>query len=240
MPGIFLRDRLRAPDDGGSDGGGGAEPKPLTFTQAELDSLIQKRVGPITEKLRSAEKMLEEFEPMKARLLEREQEIAAAREEEAMKGKTELEKAKMQLEKNSKLMKEQESEWAKKLEAATAEAAKQAEARLSYVKQTHVSQALHAAGVRAGASKHALQAFLAEAELELSDANEISRVTVGGKPFDKPTEAAAHFLTQYPHFAEAKGGSGTPPPNGFSGGRPTDAAQSVVSLLGQGHAGGPG
>lgn len=239
MAGIFLRGVLRAPDDGG-DGGGGkpsGEGGEKTFTQSELDVLIQKRVGPLTDKLKSYEKTIaEELEPMRLRLAEREAEVEKAREEEALKGKSELEKAKLQLEKSMGILKQQEADFAKKSAELQAEAQRARNGFIDYVKRSHIASALHDAGVRSGASKHALHAFVSESEIELSDAQEVSRVTVAGRTFETTTEAAAHFLSQYPHFSEPKpGGAGTPTRPGAG---PTKVSDNfnVVSLLNQGHA----
>lgn len=201
---------LRAPE---GDGGGGGGDKKLSLTQEELDQLIQKRVGPLTEKLRAAEATAATVAELQKKLQEADAEKAKAAEEAALKGKTDLEKLQIQLEKQDKIRKELEAERDNQKAQFTAEIEKSRKDLNDYVVRSHVSQAL-ASGVADGALRLAEMGFLAEAQIELSEDRQIKQIAVGGKTFDKPADAAAHFLAQNKYLARPPSGGGGTPRNG--------------------------
>lgn len=200
---------LYAPDAEGASGGGGAPEK--TFTQAELDAILQKRIGPMTEKLKAYESQLATLPELSKKLEEAEAAKIQAAEEAELKGKSEAERLKHQMDKLQKSYKDLETERARSLAEKDALVKAAEQKHTDFVRRERAQAALFDAGVIKGASKHAVQGFLSDAEIELSEDGAIARVTVGGKPFDKPVDAAKEWLASNPYFAEAPaGGSGGP------------------------------
>jgi hypothetical protein len=212
--GLTLRERLLAPEtEGAGAGGAGAPPTggDKTFTQQDLDRIVQERVGKLNEKLKGQEAQLQRLAEIEKKLAESDEREAKAREEAELRGKTELEKLQIQIQKAQKAREEAEGGWQKKL--SEVESLKtQAEQRfVDHVKRSAVAEALNGVGLAKGAGRAAVGTFLSEAQIELGDDHQIKSITVGGKAFDKPGEAAKHFLTENPYFAEAPpGGSGHP------------------------------
>lgn len=227
------RESLFAPDDGGGGGGGGSE---KTFTQADVDRIVQERVGKLKDQLKASEGLAAKLAEIEAKLAEADERETKAREEAELKGKTELEKLQIQLQKATDKSKLAESEWTKRLAEATAAAEAASGRHVEYVKRHLVTSALNDAGLAKGAGKAAALAFLTEAQLELDENHEIKSVAVAGKSFPKIGEAAAQFLTDNPYFkGPGPGGSGTPRNgNGAPGGNALEQHTSVESLIGAG------
>lgn len=204
-----------APDDG-SNGGNSA--KKIELTQEELDALIQKRVGPLQDKLKAREGLDAKVADLEKRLGEADAEKAKAAEEAELKGKTELEKLQIQLDKSSKQYKQLEESAAKlknEYEGKLAESGKQL---TDYVKRSYIAPLL-AANAAEGASKFAEMGFFTEAQIELNEDRTIKSIAVAGKTFDKPDDAVKAFYEQNKVLARPpeKGGSGGPR-NGSGGG----------------------
>ncbi len=220
---------LRSPEP---EGGGGGEAK-LSLTQAEFDALIQKRVGPLQEKLKAAEPLNAKIAELEKRLGEADAEKTKAAEEAELKGKTELEKLQIQLQKATEGRKTADSEWQKRIAEAGAQAEAAVKEKQDYVRRHLVTSALNDAGLAKGAGKAAAMAFIAEAQIELTDTHDgFKSVAIGGKSFDKAGDAAKHFLAENPYFAAApSGGAGTP--RGTNGGAqlPVDQHTSLEGLL---------
>lgn len=231
------REALFAPENEGAGAGGapGAGASDKTFTQADVDRIVQERVGKLNEKIKTLEAQSTRLVEIEAKLLESDQREAKAREEAELKGKTETEKLQHQIQKSTEAAKKAEAEWQKKL--ADIESQKtQAEQRfLDHVKRSAVTDALTSAGALKGAGRDATLSFLSEAQIELGEDHQIKTITVGGKSFDKPGEAAKHFLTEKPWYAEPpQGGSGGPRTgNGGAGGNNVYSG-TVSGLLSQG------
>lgn len=202
-----VRDVLRD-ENTGNEGPGGAGDK--QFTQADVDKIVQDRVGKLKDQLKAFEGTAAKLAEIEKKLLEADEREKSVREEAELKGKTEVEKLQIQLQKATEKSKLSESEWTKRL--GELESAKtQAETKhVDYVKRHLITSALHGAGIAKGADKAATLAFLSEAQLELDENLEIKQVAVGGKSFAKIGEAAGAFLKENPFFAgSAPGGSGT-------------------------------
>lgn len=215
------REALFAPEDengGGGDGGGGTR----AFSQADVDRIVQERLAKQAEKIKTLEAGNARLIEIEKKLLESDEREKTAREEAELKGKTEVEKLQIQVQKANEQLKAKDAEWQKKYgEVETLKG--QAETRfLDHVRRSAVSDALSSAGLLKGAGRDATLSFLSEAQIELTEDHQIKTITVGGKSFDKPVEAAKHFLTEKPYYAEpAQGGSGSPRlGNGAAGGQP--------------------
>lgn len=212
MPPIYARaypQSLFAPEEESGAGGGASSEK--TFTQADLDRIVQERVGKLKDQLKALGEQASRVSEIEKKLAEADAREQAAREEAELKGKSELEKLQHQLQKASEGRKSAESEWARKL--AELETGKvQAEQRfVDHVKTNAVKDALRAAGLVAGADKAASLAFLTEAQIELGADMSFTSIAVAGKSFTSPVDAAKEFLAQNPYFAAApQGGSGSP------------------------------
>jgi hypothetical protein len=218
--------------DGGNDGGGGDDKR---FSQADLEKILGERLGKEKEKVKALEAQVAKLAEIEKRLADADEREKTAREEAELKGKTELEKLQIQLQKSTEKSKAAESEWTKRLAELESEKQAAQSKHVDYVKRHLITSALHGAGIAKGADKAATLAFLAEAQLKLDENLEIKQVAVGGKSFQKLGEAAGAFLKENPFFAgNAGGGSGTPRnPNG--GGAPAlDQHGSIESLIGSG------
>lgn len=203
------RERLFAPE-GEAGGGGAGESAPRTFLQADVDRIVQERVGKLKEQIKTLEASQGRLAEIEAKLAEADERETKAREEAELKGKSEVEKLQHQVQKATEAAKARDADWAKKV--ADSDAGRQAAELkfIDYVKRSAVSDALSGAGLIKGASRDATASFLSEAQIELGDDHQIRSITVGGKSFDKASEAAAHFLSEKPYFAEKAGGSGAP------------------------------
>lgn len=206
-------------NEAGEGGGGGAPPATpptppadKTFTQAELDRIVQKRVA-------DAEKKYADHSTLKERAAKAE-ELQAKLEEFESKGKPAGDVAVSRLEKQiAKLQSDLETS-TKKLTESDAKAGAAEKARRDSHIGTVARDALAKAKAVPGAMKHAAALFAQEAksELDIDDATgEIRGVqfTVGTTVYDDAAKAAEAWLLLNPHFASAPaGGAGTRHPNG--------------------------
>ena len=177
-----------------------------TFTQADMDRLVEKRLKSLKQEL-EARPTIDEVDELKSKL----DEIA---QEKAMAGKNAMEKIEHQhsreLEKLAKQSAMLEEQLKEKEALATA-----TEARLqNYRLESAFGSALNKAGVYAPGAGDALRVLLAEIkEPEIGDTG--VRATYGDEIDEPPDVIAKKFLEDRPHFASARvGGSGTLPPNG--------------------------
>jgi hypothetical protein len=236
------RERLMFPDvelGGGGVPTNGAPPAPpappeRTFQQADVDRIVQERVRSLNDKLKTYEASQQRLAEIEQKLAEADEREQKAREEAELKGKTEVEKLQHQVHKATEAARVRDAEWQKKL--ADADTLKQqAEQRfVDFVKRSAVSDALIAAGLIKGASKDATQSFLSEAQIELSDDHQVRSITVGGKSFERVADAAKHFLTEKPYFAEALLGGAGSPRSSVTGAQDGQSAQSLSGLLSHG------
>lgn len=211
---------LFAPDDGAGAGGGGGAGGERTFTQADLDRIVGERLAKQADKLKALEAQTTRLTEIEQKLAEADAREQKAREEAELKGKSEVEKLQIQIQKATDAAKAKEAEWLEKLQGAERLRTDAEQKFVGHVKRSAIADALLAAGVVKTASADAALSFLSSAQIELDDDHQVKSVIVGGKSFDKPAEAAKHFLTEKPYFAESPpGGSGTPrtpgsPPRG--------------------------
>jgi hypothetical protein len=230
LPWFALPGVLRAPDGDPAPGG-------KTFSQDEVNTIVQERVGKLKVQLDAATAALSELDSIKTRLAEADAAREEQLEQEKLKGKSELEKLQHNLQKSTEKQKQLEAEWQAKVAAAEQNAAKAADAHRGYVQRHLVSSALADAGIAKGASKAATLTFLSEAQIELDDNLEPKSVAVGGKSFAKLAEAAKQYLTDNPYFAgKSDGGSGAPrsPLHGNGAQLPVDQHANIDSLLSAG------
>jgi hypothetical protein len=211
-------------DEDKGAGGGGEK----TFKQEDVDRIVQERVGKMKTQLDAATEALKELDAIKTKLADADKERQDALDAKELEGKSAEDKLKIQLTKASDLLKAKEAEWAKKHSDAEA-LAKQHETRfVDHVKRSAVTDALVASGVLGSAVGDAAQSFLGEAQLELDEKHGIKSLVVGGKTFEKPADAAKHFLSTKPYYASApSGGSGNPRLSG--GGAPSAGDVSKTS-----------
>lgn len=224
-------ERLFAPEDGTGAGGSGAGGGEKTFTQADVDRIVQERVAKQNDRIKTLEASASRLTEIEAKLAEADERERKALEEAELKGKSELEKLQIQVQKANDQLKVRDVEWQKKFgEVETLKS--QAEQRfLDHVKRSAVTDALMGAGALKTAGRDAALSFLSEAQIELGDDHQIKTITVGGKSFDKPADAAKHFLTEKPYYADAQpGGSGSPRNNGGGGNAP--APSSIAGYFG--------
>ncbi len=226
-----LRDVLRSPDPDPAPGGG------KTFTQDEVNAIVQERVGKMKTQLDAATAALADLETIKQKLAEADAAREEATEAEKLKGKSEVEKLQHNLQKATDKQKQLDAEWKAKVDAAEAAAAKAVESHRGYVQRHLVSSALNDAGIAKGASKAATLAFLTEAQIELDDDLTPKSVAVGGKSFAKLEEAAKQYVLDNPFFAANPGGGSGAPRNALgSGGGPltVDTIPTLDGLLSAG------
>jgi hypothetical protein len=231
LPWFALPGVLRSPDGDPAPGGG------KTFSQEELNAIVQERVGKLKVQLDAQAAALADLDSIKARLAEADAAREEQLEQEKLKGKSELEKLQHNLQKSTDKQKQLEAEWAAKVAAAEQNAAKAADAHRGYVQRHLVSSALSDAGIAKGASKAATLTFLSEAQIELDDNLEPKSVAVGGKSFTKLAEAAKQYLVDNPYFAgKQDGGSNSPrsPLNGNGGPQTVDTIANLDGLLSAG------
>lgn len=231
---LHSSETLFAPDDGAGGGGGNPGGGERTFTQADLDRIVGERLSKQAEKIKTLEAQGARLAEIEQKLAEADEREQKAREEAELKGKTEVEKLQIQVQKATDAAKVKESEWQKKLHE-TEQLRLQAEAKfVDHVKRSAISDALLSAGVVKSASSDATLSFLSSAQIELGEDHQIKSVIVGGKSFDKPQEAAKHFLSEKPYYAEPpSGGSGSPrQTGGASNGTPPT---SIAGYFGGAH-----
>lgn len=238
------RERLLFPDDFGGGAGAtsttsaaptnGLPPAPppeRTFVQADVDRIVQERVRALNDKVKALEASQLRLTEIEQKLAEADEREAKAREEAELKGKSEVEKLQHQVHKATEAARTRDAEWQKKLvDADTLK--QQAEQRfIDHVKRSAVGDALVAAGLIKGASRDATASFLSEAQIELTDDHQIRSITVGGKSFERAADAAKHFLTEKPYFAEALPGGSGGPRSSVSGATDGQGATSSLSGL---------
>jgi hypothetical protein len=234
--GLLPRELLLAPEgeDGAGGGGGGSDgAAEKKFSQTDVDRIVQDRVKGLKGEIEASKTKLGEIDEIKKRLAESDERETKAREEAELKGKSEVEKLQIQVTKANDALKAKDAEWQKRyVDVETLKT--QAEQRfVEHVKRSAVSDALMSAGLLKTAGRDATLSFLTEAQIELDEHHQIKTITVGGKSFDKPAEAAKHFLTEKPYYAEPKeGGAGSPRRGG--GGGNNALPGSVSGLLSQG------
>jgi hypothetical protein len=227
---FMLPDVLRSPDPDPAGGG-------RTFSQEEVNAIVQERVGKLKTQLDAATASLADFESVKARLAEADAAREEQLEQEKLKGKSEVEKLQHNLQKATDTQKRLEADWQAKLLAAEQATAKANDAHRSYVQRHLVSTALTDAGIAKGASKAATLTFLSEAQIELDDNLEPKSVAVGGKSFGKLADAAKQYLADNPFFAgRSDGGSNSPrsPLTGNGAPPPVDSIANLDGLLSAG------
>lgn len=214
---------------GGGGGGGGNEPPAKTFTQDELDRIVQKRVAEIQKKFADYDQLKEAA----SKVPDFEKQLAELNEKLELAGKSEQEKAKLLAEKL-------QAQQAAQLAAANKErdeAKQAAESAKSALQATQIryaaTAALTAAKALPASMKHAAALFVAETKIE-SELDEesgtvsIKSIEVDGVPYADPTKAAEAWLKVNPHFATAPaGGGGTRNPNGGLGGKSFDNMNAV-------------
>lgn len=192
-----------------------------TFTQEQVNAIVSERVKKLQAQLDAASGLSKELEAIKAKLAEADEREKTAREEAELKGKSELEKLQIQLKKSTELFEATKRDHAKALADEQAKVQAATNGLSDYVRRHLVQSALAEAGVSPKATKDAVLAFMSEAQIELGETHDIKALAVGGKTFEKATEAAKHFLSEKPYFAAApQGGNGTPRPNGGGAGAP--------------------
>lgn len=230
------REACFAPE-GDPPGGGGGDPAKFTPEQQVLvDRIVGDRVKKLNSELEVLRATVKEFEPLKQKLAEADQREAAAREEAELKGKSELEKLQHQLQKATDTAKTRDADFARQLAEAQGATRAAVDGRLDYVRRHTVSTALLAAGVVSEFADDAAHIFLRDAQIEMGEADAIKSIAVGGKSFDKPADAAKHFLSIKANFkSPAPGGAGTPRPGQNGNGAPgVDQHHSVESLISAG------
>lgn len=220
-----LRDVLRSPDPDPAGGG-------KTFSQEEVNAIVQERVGKLKTQVDAQAAQLADFETIKTRLAEADAAREEATEAEKLKGKTEVEKLQHNLQKATDTQKRLDTEWANKVAAAELAAAKAADAHRGYVQRHLVSSALVDAGIAKGASKAATLTFLSEAQIELDDNLEPKTVAVGGKSFGKLADAAKQYLADNPFFAGKGDGGSSSPRSALNGGGAPQPIDNIANLDG--------
>lgn len=188
------------------------------FTQADLDKVLGERLAKEREKFKDYDAVKAQLAEITEKLAKSDEERQAALEAKELEGKSELEKLKINLEKANKTAAEQAAAWAKKHADAESAAKSAYERFIGERKSNLVTNALVASGVRADVAEDALYIFMRDASFEIGEDHSIKGITVGGKAFEKAADAAKHFLTTKPTYAQPpKGGAGTGPNPGGPG-----------------------
>lgn len=207
-----------------------------TFTQKQLDEIVQGRLRKVSdelsraraelattaEKVKAAEALQQRLEQLEAQFAD-----AGKPEHEQKIAQTTRELARAQA-----LLRERDSA----IEAARLEATKHQAALADYVVKDQIGQALARAKVLTPAMEHAIAAFRAETNARLEDGKVVA--TFGGLDFaGNIDDAATRWLTAHPWFrGHPGGGAGTQ--NGGSGagaGLSVDQlGENVGALLGAG------
>lgn len=227
------REALFAPEgEGAAAGGEGAPAK--TFTQADVDRIVQDRVGKLNERIKAQDTQLARLAEIEKKLAEADEREAKAREEAELKGKSELEKLQIQIQKSTEAAKKAEADWQKKLAEVETQKTHAEKRFLDHVTRSAVSDALSLAGVVKTGAQDAALSFLSSAQIELDEGHKVKTVVVGGRSFDNPVEAAKHFLAEKPHFAEAPPGGSGNPRNGTGAPPGARTPTTVAGLLTQG------
>lgn len=204
-----------------------------TFSQEDVDRIVADRVKKLKGEVDSLRASVADIDTIKAKLADADAEREKAREEAELKGKSELEKLQHQLKKSDEARKASEADWTRQRTEYEAKVKQSADGLSDYVRRHNVQSALAEAGLTPKAAKAAVLAFMHEAQIEMGEANELKSIAVGGKTFDKPSDAAKHFLSENPFFAAAPaGGAGTPRPG--NGGAPNAQPNSLGGMLSAG------
>lgn len=219
-------------------GGGGGNPPPgeppKTFTQADVDKMIQARLAKeqakfadydaIKEKAGKVDTLSKELEDIKVQL------------EDA--GKTADQKAKAEAERAAKAQL-QKIEDADKRAAAAEAKEKAAIATLTAERiANHVTAALGRGEADPRFLSDAVKIFMSDAKIELTEDGRSITVEYNDGKYKDPVDAAKAWLRDKPNFAKAPaGGSGGAPPGGFPPGSdpskmsPTDLAVAGLRQL---------
>lgn len=200
------------PSAGGGGGGGGGEPA-KTFTQDDVNKIVQREKASLEKKLSDLQKSAEAA----SKIPELEAKIAELTQQAELAGKSAEEKARIQAEQAAKKI---EAERAQR-EKALADTATALETERSAHRTTRLRYAATAALTEAKAFPQALPdaigSFLGAVELSFDEkTGEVASITYGGVAQKTMKDAAAAFLKDRPYFAAAPtgGGAGTPTPNG--------------------------
>lgn len=218
-----LRDQDPDPNAGGG-GGGGNPPAPKTFTQEELDRIVQKRVGEVQAKFKDYDQLREAA----AKVPDFEKQLAELTEKLELAGKSEAEKAKLIAEKMQAQQAQTLAALQKERDDAKAAAETQSKALRDVQVRYAATAALTAAKALPTSMKHATALFVAEAKIETeidetTGAISIKSIEVDGVPYTDPTKAAEAWLKVNDHFAAAPaGGGGTRGSNAGVGGKSHD------------------
>ena len=225
-----------------SDGDPAASGDEKKFSQADLDKIINERLGKEKVKFEEQKKLFTtqsaEFEKIKEQLAELQVSAERAREEGELKGKSELEKLQINFDKATKRIEAMTNEHKTSLAKMEQDLASERNGRVDDAKRTWATQVL-SSGAADGVAPYAIQALLSEGQFDIDDKRQISRVTFEGGAYEKPADLAAAFYKARPYFAKApEGGSNHPRGNG-GGANPGNGLgdhTSVESLLSAGMA----
>lgn len=215
-------------------GAPGADPAKRTFTQEDFDA----QIGKIRKEERAKFADYEDLKTKAAEAAELKLKNAELTESVEGIGKTASEKAALQAEKAAKQIREKEEELLKANKAIEERATKAEQKLRSERINAVVGAGLDAAKVYPSARAHAAKILSTEAEIDLDDeTGKITSVTWGGVAHKNMSDAAAAFLKENPHFADAgtPGGAGSRVPSG-GGGQGGPADQSAEGLIAYGMA----
>lgn len=193
-------------DDGGAGGGAGGKPKPKTFTQEDVTRIATKERKDAERAAR--EKVEAEY---KAKLDEKDAELAEARKASMSAEERAKAEAKEREDAERKTREERESKLKEKLSAADQKAKAAEERWKGDRRNAALSSALLAAKVIGEAASDAADVMLGKSKIDVDDDGVITSVIYGGKTYESLADAAKQFLLDKPHFAQptATGGTGT-------------------------------
>jgi hypothetical protein len=213
--GLLRSERCHAPE-GDGPGGGGDPPAKLSLTQAEIDSMIGKRLAEERKKFDGHD----DFKAQAAKAKEFEAELTKLREEKELEGKSQAEKDRIAGEKAKQAIERERSEFGVKLTAAEKARDEAVGSLRSYIVNNALSTGLVAAKVLPQAAESATKLFSSAAQVELDDNRNVTSVIYAGVTHKTVAEAAAAFLKDNNFLAAAPtvGGGGTKQPNGSGGG----------------------
>jgi hypothetical protein len=177
-----------------------------TFSQADVDRLIDKRVKSMHKEL--------EARPTSDQLAELQAKLDGIESERELAGKTAAEKLTHQHAKELEKISQQYAKLEESMKAKESEAVESQAQLKNFRLQSAFSAALNKAGVYSPGASDALKVLLAEiTEPEFGDTG--IRASYGDEIDEPPEEIAKKFLEDRPHFASAKvGGAGTTRPSG--------------------------
>lgn len=192
------------------------DPPQKTFSQEDVDRIV-------TQRLAKAEKKYSDYDQLKeqaGQVPELSKQLDELKEKLELAGKDEKEKEKLLAEKLHAKTEREKAELEAKLQEAQAQAEKASQDLLTTVKKHHLTTALTSAKALPGALKHAVPAFMSEAEVEVDESGEVVSVTLDDVPYSDLGKAAEAYLKGNPHFAAATtGGGGSRNPNGAPSGK---------------------